>query len=87
MKILDGSFENRRLIIFPLYDDQSLRDLYETSGGILMLPIGETSREDYINKESRIYLLWLNYVVSLPITGSKRKPFPFYHDLKSIGKI
>lgn len=56
----------RKLILLPLYDEQSLKDLYAQSQAILTIPSGETSRNDYNNKDSRIHLLWMNYVLSLP---------------------
>jgi hypothetical protein len=59
------SFKSK-FIVFPLYDEASLRELYTDTGAILGLPIREVSRSDYANIDSRIYLLWLNYLVSLP---------------------
>jgi hypothetical protein len=56
----------QKLILFPLYDEQSLKDLYSQTKAILTIPEGTTSRMDYNNKDSRIHLLWMNYVLSLP---------------------
>lgn len=56
----------KRLILLPLYDEKSLKDLYESTQGILTIPSGEISREDYDTRDSRIHLLWMNYVLSLP---------------------
>lgn len=56
----------QRFIIFPLYDEQSLKDLYTQTNGILTIPSGAVFQEDYKSRDSRIHLLWINYVLSLP---------------------
>jgi hypothetical protein len=55
-----------KLILLPLYDEQSLRDLYTHTQGILTIPSGDITQEDYRQRDSRIHLLWMNYVLSLP---------------------
>lgn len=55
-----------KYILFPLYDEQSVKALYEQSQGILVIPQGEVTREDYSTRDARIHLLWINYVLSLP---------------------
>lgn len=55
-----------KYIMFPLYDEQSLKQLYEQSQGILVIPVEEVVREDYYTRDDRIHLLWINYLVSLP---------------------
>ena len=55
-----------KFITLPLYNETSLADLYTTNGAILMIPSGEISREDYNTRDSRIHLLWMNYLLSLP---------------------
>jgi len=55
-----------KLIVLPLYDEAGLRNMYEQTQGILMIPPGEVTRMDYTSRESRIYLLWMNFVLSLP---------------------
>jgi hypothetical protein len=56
----------KRYIMFPIYEPASIKHFYQTTGYILTIPQGEISRDDYFNKEHRIKLLWLNYVLSLP---------------------
>lgn len=56
----------KKLILLPLYGEQSLKDLFAQSQSILTIPSGETTREDYNNKDSRIHLLWMNFILSLP---------------------
>ncbi|MEO6068463.1 MAG: hypothetical protein ABIQ41_10855, partial [Gemmatimonadales bacterium] len=60
-----------KLVILPLYDEKSLKDLYEEFGAILMIPSGETSQNDYSTRDDRIHLLWMNYVLSLPPHAQK----------------
>src|SRR5690606_5151198 len=40
--------------------------LYAKSNAIMSLPLAPVSYNDYSNRDARIHLLWLNYVVSLP---------------------
>lgn len=55
----------KNLIIFPIYSTSSIRELFATNKQLLYIPeIG--SIMDYSNRDDRIYLLWLNYVLSLP---------------------
>jgi len=55
-----------KFIPLPLYDEQSIKDLYEQTHAILTIPSGEVSRDDYKSRDSRIHLLWMNYVLCLP---------------------
>ncbi len=57
---------NKKLIVLPLYEISSLKDCYEKHSVILTLPQAEVSSLDYQNRDDRIHLLWLNYVLSLP---------------------
>jgi len=61
-----AAFEER-FIILPLYDAQSLKDMYAQSKAILMIPPGQIEPEDYDTRDNRIHLLWMNYVLSLPL--------------------
>lgn len=54
------------LILLPLYDEQSLKNLHAQSDGLLMIPSGEVTPEDYGTRDERIHLLWMNYMLSLP---------------------
>jgi hypothetical protein len=59
-----------KLILFPLYDVDAMKDLYQRSQGILMIPVDPTrkiNKNDYQNRDSRLHLLWMNYVLSLPL--------------------
>lgn len=58
----------QKLIMLPLYDEQSLKDLYAQNQAILTIPSGEVNQEDYDTRDSRIHLLWMNYVLSLPFS-------------------
>jgi hypothetical protein len=58
----------QKLIMLPLYDEQSLKDLYAQNQCILTIPLGEVNQEDYDIRDSRIHLLWMNYVLSLPFS-------------------
>lgn len=53
-------------ILFPLYEESSIKDLYNTNKGILTLPMEPVTKDMYATKESRFHLLWLNYVLALP---------------------
>lgn len=55
-----------KFIPFPLYAEQSLKDLYNQTGSVLTIPSGPASKEQYANRDSRIQLLWMNFVLSLP---------------------
>jgi hypothetical protein len=57
----------KRYILFPLYDPISIIDFYNQSGYILALPMGEVSKDDYIDRDHRIQLLWINFLLSLPL--------------------
>lgn len=55
-----------KFVLLPLYDVDSLKALYSQTQGILTIPSGEVARDDYSGRDSRIHLLWMNYVLSLP---------------------
>jgi hypothetical protein len=55
-----------KYIMFPLYDPSSIKQFYDQYGYILTIPQGDFDKNDYINKDHRIQLLWTNYVLSLP---------------------
>lgn len=57
-----------KLIPVPLYDEESVKELFSRSGGLLIFPEGEVERSDYYSRDARIQLLWMNYVLSLPTT-------------------
>lgn len=56
----------KRFILLPLYDERSLKNLYDNTQGILTIPSGEVFKDDYTTRESRVHLLWINFVLSLP---------------------
>lgn len=64
----DKAWENmtKNLICFPLYDIQSVQDTFTETGGILALPSEKFQRANLTNRDNRIHLLWLNYILSLP---------------------
>lgn len=55
------------LIILPLYDEESIKQLYHSTGGILTIPTSPYDKDDYMSRDARIHLLWLNFLVSLPM--------------------
>ena len=58
------------LIMFPLYDGDDMKNLYDQNKGILLIPVDplfKPKKEIYQTRESRIHLFWINYVLSLPI--------------------
>jgi hypothetical protein len=57
----------KRFVLLPAYDEKSLKELYAQSKMLLMIPSGEVSQDDYVNRDDRIHLLWMNYVLSLPV--------------------
>lgn len=57
----------KRYILFPLYDEDALKQLYNDFNGILTIPEGPVNKSLYLNRDNRIYLLWMNYVLSLPM--------------------
>jgi hypothetical protein len=56
----------KRLIIYPLYDVDSLIEAYHKNNGILLILPTNTRREDYFSREARIHLLWINFVMASP---------------------
>ena len=56
-----------KLMIFPMYEEQSIRDLRKSRGYIFTIPTKEMKPEDFSSREDRIYLLWINYLMSLPM--------------------
>ena len=56
----------KKFILLPLYDEQSLKDLFEQNQGILAIPSGPVTRKTYSTRDARIHLLWMNFVLSLP---------------------
>lgn len=57
----------KRFILLPAYDEKSLKELYAISKALLTIPTGDVSSDDYANRDDRIHLLWMNYVLSLPV--------------------
>jgi hypothetical protein len=56
----------KKFIIFPLYSEESIKQLYEENGVILRIPNAGGDLKQYDNRDARIHLLWLNFVLSLP---------------------
>lgn len=57
----------QKLMLFSPYSEESLRQLLKRSGCIFNIPIAFLNNIDLFEREDRIYLLWINYVLSLPI--------------------
>lgn len=60
----DTLFET--LMPIPPYAEESVKGLFEANQMILTIPGGQVSLDDYSSRDSRIRLLWMNYVLSLP---------------------
>lgn len=71
----------KRYIMFPLYDEESLKESYAKSGMILTLPTADASPDDYNTRDERIHLLWINYLVSLP-PHAQSEALSFLSDFK-----
>lgn len=54
-----------KLMPFPLYEEKSVHDLF--ARGLTIMPEGEVAIADYAHRDARIQLLWMNYVLSLPL--------------------
>jgi len=65
-----------KLIPFPLYDEESIKDLYAQSKVILTIPKGEQTKEElmaeYATRDARVHLLWMNFVLSLPVHAQEQ---------------
>jgi hypothetical protein len=57
----------QKLVLYPLYDLLSLQNYYKTNNGIINLQVINDKYASYITRDERIHLLWINYVISLPI--------------------
>jgi len=55
-----------RYIIYPKFEEEEIKNYYKNNIGILYLPTAKANRYDYSDRDSRIRLLWINYVLSLP---------------------
>lgn len=59
-----------KLVLFPAYEKSQLLEYLEANKGVLFIPDNEEiefAPEDFQTRESKIYLLWINYVLSLPL--------------------
>lgn len=58
----------KHFIMFPLYDIDSVQTLLDQTGGVIALPINKDPKyTDYLNRDDRIHMLFLNYFITLPI--------------------
>jgi hypothetical protein len=55
-----------KLIPFPPYAEESIKQLFSQTRAILRIPPGVVGPDDYTSRDSRIHLLWMNFVLSLP---------------------
>lgn len=69
-----NNFVNK-LVFFPSFDIDEMKDVFNKNKRILILPLGkdgslnpdkEEDKKKYNDRNSRIHLLWINYVLSLP---------------------
>jgi hypothetical protein len=61
-----------RLIMLPLYNNESLKQSFEQNRAIFTLPGTEGERSLYAKREARIHLLWQNYILALPPSFQER---------------
>jgi len=58
---------SRQLIVFPPYQIKDIKEMYRSLGAILTLPQqADINMKDFVNREQRLHLLWLNFVLALP---------------------
>jgi hypothetical protein len=62
----------KNLVMFELYDEAAMRTELGKTGMLLTLPQGQINKDDYLNRNDRIHLLWINYVLSLPPNFQKQ---------------
>jgi hypothetical protein len=65
----------KNLILFPLYEIEEMKNLYNANKGIFWIPIDpnkKLTKELYIRKKDRMHLFWINYVLSLPINHQEK---------------
>jgi hypothetical protein len=66
--ISEGNIKlKQKLVLYPLYDLLSMKNYYKSNNGIINLQVINEKYASYITRDERIHLLWINYVVSLPI--------------------
>jgi hypothetical protein len=56
----------RRLLLLPPFSVKEIEELWHEQRGITALPCSEFNIEQYPDRDSRIHLLWLNFLFSLP---------------------
>lgn len=56
------------LIPLPLFDQLSIREFFNQNKMILTFPGALGDRSNYTTREQRLHLLWMNYLLSLPIS-------------------
>ena len=58
---------SRQLIVFPAYNIKDIKEMYQNLGAILTLPQQDTTTmADFVHRDQRLHLLWLNFVLALP---------------------
>ena len=58
---------SRQLIVFPAYNITDIKEMYRNLGAILYLPQKDNiTMKDFVHRDQRIHLLWLNFVLALP---------------------
>lgn len=55
-----------KCIPFPIYAEDDIKSIYATNQCILTIPEGAIVRNNYRSRDNRLYVLWMNFVVSLP---------------------
>ena len=53
-------------ILFPRYDKQALIDQYDAAGYLLTIPEESVDASDFAQREQRLTLMWMNFILSLP---------------------
>jgi hypothetical protein len=55
-----------KCVPFPIYAEADIKGIYEANQCILTIPEGEIVRDNYRSRDNRLYVLWMNFVMSLP---------------------
>lgn len=73
-----------RLVLVPAYEKAQLLEYLEANKGIIYIPdnddLEEFDARDFEKRESKIHLLWINYVLSLPL-NLQRDALELYESL------
>ena len=70
-KLQDLEEFKKKFILFPLYPEELLQGVFTNNKSIVNLPEGEVDPAWFIRKDAKLYVIWMNYVLSLPFNMQK----------------